>query len=112
LKHFALPVEVALVRLDGHYGDAAVIAQLMRAGGYLGVHVIFLHGGRQRREKAVEWAKACALVARTHHTGAKTAKMGEGLIFLEGKESKKEKAEKLCQTRTTSKSSVRKSSEK
>jgi hypothetical protein len=24
LKHFALPPEVALVRLDGHYGDAAV----------------------------------------------------------------------------------------
>jgi len=35
LKHFALPPEVALVRLDGHYGDAAVIAQLMLAGVYL-----------------------------------------------------------------------------
>jgi hypothetical protein len=32
LKHFALPAEVALVRLDGQYGDAAVIAQLIRAG--------------------------------------------------------------------------------
>jgi len=32
LKHFALPPEVALVRLDGQYGDAAVIAQLMLAG--------------------------------------------------------------------------------
>src|SRR5215471_17742110 len=27
LKHFALTPEVALVRLDGHYGDAVVIAQ-------------------------------------------------------------------------------------
>ena len=35
LKHFALPAGVALVRLDGQYGDAAVIAQLMRAGVYL-----------------------------------------------------------------------------
>ena len=32
LKHFALSPEVALVRLDGQYGDAAVIAQLMLAG--------------------------------------------------------------------------------
>ncbi len=35
LKHFALPPEVALVRLDGQYGDAAVIAQLILAGVYL-----------------------------------------------------------------------------
>jgi hypothetical protein len=35
LKHFALPAEVALVRLDGQYGDAAVIAQLILAGVYL-----------------------------------------------------------------------------
>jgi hypothetical protein len=34
-SHFALPPEVALVRLDGQYGDAAVIAQLMLAGVYL-----------------------------------------------------------------------------
>jgi hypothetical protein len=32
LKHFALPAEVALLRLDGQYGDAAVIAQLIGAG--------------------------------------------------------------------------------
>lgn len=32
LKHFALAAEVALVRLDGQYGDAAVIAQLIVAG--------------------------------------------------------------------------------
>jgi hypothetical protein len=35
LKCFALPPEVALVRLDGQYGDAAVIAQLILAGVYL-----------------------------------------------------------------------------
>jgi hypothetical protein len=35
LKYFALPPEVALVRLDGQYGDAAVIAQLILAGVYL-----------------------------------------------------------------------------
>src|SRR5947209_12871883 len=34
-SHFALSPEVALVRLDGHYGDAAVIAQLILAGVYL-----------------------------------------------------------------------------
>jgi hypothetical protein len=28
LKHFTFPPEVALVRLDGQYGDAAVIAQI------------------------------------------------------------------------------------
>jgi hypothetical protein len=32
LKPFALPAEVALVRLDGKSGDAAVIAQIMLAG--------------------------------------------------------------------------------
>jgi hypothetical protein len=35
LKHFALTPEVALVRLDGQYGDAVVIAQLIEAGVYL-----------------------------------------------------------------------------
>jgi len=35
LKHFALTPQVALVRLDGQYGDAAVIAQLILAGVYL-----------------------------------------------------------------------------
>jgi hypothetical protein len=35
LTHFAFPSEVALVRLDGQYGDAAVIAQLILAGVYL-----------------------------------------------------------------------------
>ena len=32
LKHFAFSPEVALVRLDGQYGDAVVIAQLILAG--------------------------------------------------------------------------------
>jgi hypothetical protein len=32
LKHFAFPPEMALVRLDGAYGDATVIAELLRAG--------------------------------------------------------------------------------
>ncbi len=32
LKHFAFPKDVALVRLDGAYGDATVIAQLLLAG--------------------------------------------------------------------------------
>jgi hypothetical protein len=35
LKHFTFSPEVALVRLDGQYGDAAVIAQLILAGVYL-----------------------------------------------------------------------------
>ncbi len=35
LKHFALTPEVALVRLDGQYGDAVVIAQLIETGVYL-----------------------------------------------------------------------------
>jgi hypothetical protein len=32
LKHFALPLEMALVRLDGQYGDVPVITQLILAG--------------------------------------------------------------------------------
>src|SRR3989440_8300651 len=32
LKHFAFPPEMALVRLDGAYGDATVVAQLLLAG--------------------------------------------------------------------------------
>jgi len=32
LKHFAFPPEMALVRLDGAYGDATVTAELLRAG--------------------------------------------------------------------------------
>jgi hypothetical protein len=35
LKLFALTPAVALVRLDGHYGDAVAIAQLLEAGVYL-----------------------------------------------------------------------------
>jgi len=35
LAHFALTAEVALVRLDGQYGDASVIAQIMNAGVHL-----------------------------------------------------------------------------
>src|SRR5439155_5767176 len=35
LTHFALTPEVALVRLDGQYGDASVIAQIIEAGVYL-----------------------------------------------------------------------------
>src|SRR2546421_3824131 len=34
LKYFALPQDVALVRLDGQYGDATVITQLILAGVY------------------------------------------------------------------------------
>jgi hypothetical protein len=34
LKHFAFPPEMALIRLDGAYGDATVIAQLLLAGVY------------------------------------------------------------------------------
>jgi len=32
LKHFAFPPEMALVRLDGAYGDGTVVAQLLLAG--------------------------------------------------------------------------------
>jgi hypothetical protein len=32
LEQFTLPPETALIRLDGQYGDAAVIAQIMRTG--------------------------------------------------------------------------------
>jgi len=35
LRYFALTSEVALVRLDGQYGDASVIAQIIQAGVYL-----------------------------------------------------------------------------
>jgi len=32
LKHFAFPPEMALIRLDGAYGDTTVVAQLLLAG--------------------------------------------------------------------------------
>ena len=35
LTHFAFTAQMALVRLDGQYGDAAVIAQIILAGVYL-----------------------------------------------------------------------------
>jgi hypothetical protein len=35
LAHFALTAEVALVRLDGQYSDASVIAQIMNTGVHL-----------------------------------------------------------------------------
>ena len=35
LEQFTLPSETALIRLDGQYGDAAVIAQIMRTGMHL-----------------------------------------------------------------------------
>jgi hypothetical protein len=35
LAHFALTPQAALVRLDGQYGDAVVIAQLIEAGVHL-----------------------------------------------------------------------------
>ncbi len=35
LRFFALPAQVALVRLDGQYGDAVAIAQLLEAGMHL-----------------------------------------------------------------------------
>src|SRR6202035_429508 len=45
LARFALPAGTALVRLDGQYGDAVVIAQLIEAGVYLvtrgrGYHIL------------------------------------------------------------------------
>jgi hypothetical protein len=46
LTHFALTAETALVRLDGQYGDAAVLAQLILAG----VHVVTRGRGYQLLE--------------------------------------------------------------
>lgn len=47
LEQFALPPETALIRLDGHYGDAAVIAQIMRTG----VHLVTRGKGYQLLER-------------------------------------------------------------
>ena len=55
LKHFALPPEVALVRLDGQYGDAAVIAQLMLAGVYLVTRGRGYHLLQHPQMRAVSW---------------------------------------------------------
>jgi hypothetical protein len=55
VKHFALSPDVALVRLDGQYGDAVVIAQLMLAG----VHLVTRGRGYQLLEhpqmRAASW---------------------------------------------------------
>lgn len=58
LKHFAFSPEMALIRLDGQYGDAAVIAQIILAG----VH------GVPRGEGISSWSipksSACWLIHR------------------------------------------------
>jgi hypothetical protein len=59
LKHFALPSEVALVRLDGQYGDAAVIAQLILAGVYL-----VTRGRGYQRIASIPRSRACWLIHR------------------------------------------------
>jgi hypothetical protein len=46
LKHFAFSPEMALIRLDGQYGDAAVIAQIILAG----VHLVTRGRGYQLLE--------------------------------------------------------------
>ena len=53
LKRFALTPEVALVRLDGQYGDAVAMAQLLEAGVYFvtrasGYHVPFASADPRR----------------------------------------------------------------
>ena len=47
LEQFALPPETALIRLDGQYGDAAVIAQIMCTG----VHLVTRGKGYQLLER-------------------------------------------------------------
>lgn len=47
LEQFALPPTTALIRLDGQYGDAAVIAQIMRTG----VHLVTRGKGYQLLER-------------------------------------------------------------
>ena len=47
LKQFAFSSEMALVRLDGHYGDAAVVAQIILANVHIASNILstFLHEG-------------------------------------------------------------------
>jgi len=59
LKHFAFPPQMALVRLDGQYGDATVITQLILAGVY------FVTRGRgYRLLERPQMRAACWLIHR------------------------------------------------
>jgi hypothetical protein len=57
VKQFAFSSEIALVRLDGQYGDASVVAQIMLAN----VHVVTRGRGYQRIA-SIPKSKVCWLI--------------------------------------------------
>jgi hypothetical protein len=86
LSQFALPLEVALVRLDGQYGDASVVAQIMQAGVYL---VTRGRGYRVLEHPQLQRALAHPPTARVtrENTGAVVEMFDGGWLPLELEES-------------------------
>ncbi len=70
LAHFALSPEAALVRLDGQYGDAVVIAQLIEAG----VNLIT----RGRTYRMLEWPQLQRVL--THPPSARVTALNTGQV--------------------------------
>ena len=76
LKHFAFPPEMALVRLDGQYGDATVIAQLILAGVYFVT--------RCRRYQLLEHPQIQRVLAHPPTASVRRMNTGEVVELFEG----------------------------
>jgi hypothetical protein len=76
LKHFAFPPEMALVRLDGQYGDATVIAQLILAGVYFVT--------RGRRYQLLEHPQIQRVLAHPPTASVRRMNTGEVVELFEG----------------------------
>src|SRR3989441_3685148 len=76
LKHFAFPPEMALVRLDGQYGDATVITQLILAGVYFVT--------RGRRYQLLEHPQIQRVLAHPPTASVRRMNTGEVVELFEG----------------------------
>jgi hypothetical protein len=76
LAHFEFPPEVALVRLDGQYGDAAVIAQIIEAGVFLVT--------RGRGYQLLEHPQIQRVLAHPPTTSVTSTNTGEVVELFEG----------------------------
>ena len=76
LTHFDLTPEVALVRLDGQYGDAAVIAQIIQAGVFLVT--------RGRGYQLLEHPQIQRVLAHPPTTSMTSTNTGEVVELFEG----------------------------
>ncbi len=76
LAQFALPTSVALVRLDGQYGDASVIAQIIQSGVFLVT--------RDRGYRILEHPQIQQVLTHAPITGVKSVTTGEVVELFDG----------------------------